>query len=79
MKEKKERVVELGYLNVFWYRDYSAVDFRRWCERGRLGSLYRGSVIVKVHAGAPCGSDKSAVIDSLISELQKYKEGLKDE
>lgn len=77
MEEKKEiDLFELGYFNVSWYRDYSAVDFRRWCERGRLGNIYRGSVIVKVHAGAPCGSSKIAVIDSLIAELQKYKEGL---
>lgn len=75
----KDSVVELGYFDVSWHDAYSPTDYRRWCEKGHLGSLYRGSVIVKVHAGAPCGSSKIAVIDSLIAELQEYKKSLKDE
>lgn len=80
MEEKKEiDLFELGYFDVSWHDAYSPTDYRRWCEKGHLGSLYKGSVIAEVCVSAPCGSSKISVIDSLIAELQKYKEGLKDE
>lgn len=75
----KESVIELRHFDVSWDSAYSPTDFRRWCENGNLGRLYSGSVVVKVDASSPCGSCKRDIIDSLIVELEKYKEDLKDE
>lgn len=75
----RDSVEGLGYFDVSWHDDYSPTDYRRWCENGNLGSLYSGSVVIKVAACSPCGSCKRDIIDSLIVELEKYKEDLKDE
>lgn len=73
----KESVIGLSYFDVSFGDAYSPTDFRRWCENGNLASLYSGSVVIKVAASSPCGSCKRGIIDSLIVELEKYKEDLK--